>query len=133
MSKEVRRSDAGYLSGVSIYRAKRCSGCPLRTMCHKSKYNRKIEVNHTLNGYKARIRELLLSDEGLRHRSNRPVEPEAVFAQIKESGQFRRFRLKGISGANLEFGLKALAHNLRKMAAKCRLSSFCYRFYKSAA
>lgn len=73
-------------------------------------------MNHTLDDYKARARVLLTSEQGLKHRSNRPIEPEAVFGQIKECGKFRRLRLRGLTGAKIEFGLKALAHNLRKLA-----------------
>lgn len=111
-----RRSEADYLSRISIYRASRCQGCPVRGKCHKSKDNRQIEVNHKLNRYKQRVVSLLTSDEGIYHRGKRPVEPEAVFACIKEAGKFRRLRLRGIKGANIEFGLKALAHNIRKLA-----------------
>ncbi|MGL5683658.1 MAG: IS1182 family transposase, partial [Marinifilaceae bacterium] len=113
---EKRKTDAGYVSTVSIYKAKRCKGCPLRSMCHKSKNNRQIEVNHKLNQYKDEVRTLLKSPEGLYHRGKRPIEPEAVFGHIKECGSFRRFRLRGLKGAEIEFGLKALAHNMRKLA-----------------
>ena len=113
---EKRKTDAGYVSTVSIYKAKRCKGCPLRSMCHKSKNNRQIEVNHKLNQYKDEVRTLLRSPEGLYHRGKRPIEPEAVFGHIKECGGFRRFRLRGLKGAEIEFGLKALAHNMRKLA-----------------
>lgn len=114
----------GYQQTVSIYRATRCEGCPLRGQCHKSKRNRQIEVNHTLDDYKARVRELLTSKQGLRHRNNSPIEPEAVFGQIKECGKFRRLRLKGMTGAKIEFGLKAIAHNLGKLAKAWTKSSF---------
>lgn len=114
---------SGYEQTVSIYRATRCEGCPLRGQCHSSKRNRQIEVNHTLEGYKARARELLTSEQGLQHRSRRPIEPEAVFGQIKKCGRFRRLRLRGMSGAKIEFGLKALAHNLRKLALAWTKSS----------
>ena len=117
---------SGYQQTVSIYRATRCEGCPLRGQCHKSNRNRQIEVNHTLDGYKARARELLTSEQGLRHRRNRPIEPEAVFGQIKECGKFRRLRLRGITGAKIEFGLKALAHNLRKLALAWAKASFLH-------
>ena len=46
----------------------------------------------------------------------RPVEPEAVFGDIKYDHGFKRFRLKGMAKVNVEFGLVALAHNLRKYA-----------------
>ena len=129
--QEKRYTASGYQQTVSVYRARRCEGCPLRGQCHKSKRDRQIEVNHTLDDYKARARELLTSEQGLKHRSNRPIEPEAVFGQIKECGRFRRLRLKGLTGAKIDFGLKALAHNLRKLALAWAKSSFCDKFLSS--
>lgn len=129
--QEKRYTDSGYQQTVSVYRASRCQGCPLRGQCHKSKRDRQIEVNHTLDDYKARARELLTSEQGLKHRSKRPIEPEAVFGQIKECGRFRRLRLKGLTGAKIDFGLKALAHNLRKLAQAWAKSSFFDKFLYS--
>ncbi len=129
---EKRYTASGYQQTVSVYRASRCQGCPLRGQCHKSKRDRQIEVNHTLDDYKARARELLTSEHGLKHRSKRPIEPEAVFGQIKECGRFRRFRLKGLTGAKIDFGLKALANNLRKLAQAWAKSSFLNKFLPSA-
>ena len=129
--QEKRYTASGYQQTVSVYRASRCEGCPLRGQCHKSKRDRQIEVNHTLDDYKARARELLTSEQGIKHRSNRPIEPEAVFGQIKECGRFRRLRLKGLTGAKIDFGLKALAHNLRKLAQAWAKSSFFDKFLSS--
>ena len=129
--QEKRYTASGYQQTVSVYRASRCEGCPLRGQCHKSKRDRQIEVNHTLDDYKARARELLTSEQGIKHRSNRPIEPEAVFGQIKECGRFRRLRLKGLTGAKIDFGLKALAHNLRKLAQVWAKSSFFDKFLSS--
>ena len=131
ISQEKRYTASGYQQTVSVYRACRCEGCPLRGQCHKSKRDRQIEVNHTLADYKARARELLTSEQGIKHRSNRPIEPEAVFGQIKECGRFRRLRLKGLTGAKIDFGLKALAHNLRKLAQAWAKSSFFDKFLSS--
>lgn len=129
--QEKRYTASGYQQTVSVYRASRCQGCPLRGQCHKSKRDRQIEVNHSLDDYKARARELLTSEQGLKHRSKRPIEPEAVFGQIKECGRFRRLRLKGLTGAKIDFGLKALAHNLRKLAQAWAKSSFFDKFLSS--
>ena len=125
---EIRYTASGYQQTASVYRATRCDGCPLRGQCHKSKRDRQIEVNHTLDDYKARARELLTSEQGLKHRRKRPIEPEAVFGQIKECGKFRRLRLRGLTGAKIEFGLKAIAHNLRKLALARAKSSFLILF-----
>lgn len=112
-------SDMGYESMVSIYRAPNCKGCPLRSMCYKGENDRRtIEVNHKVNSYRARARELLNSEEGLRHRSNRPIEPEAVFGNIKYNHGFKRFKLKSKEKVSVEWGLVAIAHNLRKYIAK---------------
>ena len=113
-----RRSSTGYESQVRIYEAEDCVGCGLREQCHKSKANRRIEINAELQGYRKRARELLLSPEGLDHRSRRPIEPEAVFGQIKANRQFRRFLLRGLDKVTIEFGLIALAHNLMKLWVK---------------
>ena len=92
--------------------------CPLRGMCYKANADRRtIEVNHNNNAYRARIRELLTSEDGLRHRSKRPIEPEAVFGNIKFNHGFKRFRLKSTEKVSVEWGLVAIAHNLRKYIA----------------
>ena len=108
-------SDLGYQSQSSLYQAENCQDCPLRTQCHKAKGNRVIELNHKLLAYRRRAKELLMSEEGLRHRSKRPVEVEAVFGQLKKNRMFNRFRMRGIKKVEIEFGLLAMAHNLLKM------------------
>ena len=112
------RSDLGYESVLSVYRAKDCSRCPLRGMCHKGKGNRVITVNHRNNELRAMARVLLTSEEGLRHRSARPVEPEAVFGQIKNNNGFRRFRYRGTRLVAAEFATVAVAHNIRKYISR---------------
>ena len=118
------KSDLGYESTVSRYRAQDCTACPLRGMCYKGISDRRtIEVNHQANAYKAEAKRLLTSERGLHHRSNRPIEPEAVFGDIKQNHGFKRFRLKSNVKVKVEFGLVALAHNLRKYIAMERMRS----------
>ena len=111
-------SELGYTSTKSVYIAKDCSRCPLRGMCYKGKADRRtIEVNHRNNTLRKKVRELLTSEEGLMHRSRRPIEPEAVFGQIKYNHGFKRFKLKSTEKVSVEWGLVAIAHNLRKYVA----------------
>lgn len=112
----TRITELGYESTIDKYVCEDCSDCPLKSECTKAKGNRQIEVNHTLNEYKRQVRDLLTSERGLYHRSKRPIEPEAVFGQIKDAHHFRRFRLRSMPKVNIEFGLVAMAHNLRKLA-----------------
>lgn len=113
-----RISERGYHSEVSYYQAIRCEGCPLRGSCHKAQGNRRIEVNYNLQRHKEIARANLTSERGLMHRSRRPIEPEAVFGQIKSNRRFNRFRLKGLEGVAVEFGLISIALNISKMAKK---------------
>ena len=111
-------SELGYRSCVAVYSASRCTGCPLRCMCYKGKSERRVmEVNHRANALKRQARELLTGERGLMHRSRRPIEPEAVFGDIKFNHGFKRFRLRSVRKVRVEFGLVALAHNLRKYSA----------------
>lgn len=113
-----RISERGYHSEVSYYQAKRCDGCPLRGSCYKAEGNRKIEINHNLQRHKEIARENLTSERGLMHRSRRPIEPEAVFGQIKANRKFNRFRLRGLEGVAVEFGLISIALNISKMVKR---------------
>ena len=48
--------------------------------------------DHQLMRYKQQARDRLTSEKGLKHRSNRPIEPEAVFGQMKYDMHYKRFR-----------------------------------------
>lgn len=49
------------------------------------------------------------------------MEPEAVFGLLKSNNRFNRFTMRGMEMVNLEFGLMALTHNLRKLVEMCFL------------
>ncbi|MDN3659549.1 IS1182 family transposase, partial [Ferruginibacter paludis] len=112
-----KKNDNGFEQTISRYQAKNCNGCPLRGVCHQSKDNRSIEVNHALNKHKQKARQLLTSEEGIKHRKQRPQDVEAVFGNIKQNKGFRRFMLRGKAKVTTEFGWIAIAHNLKKKVA----------------
>jgi Transposase DDE domain len=109
-----RKTEAGFYQNMSHYQAQNCEGCPRRTQCFKAKRNISIERNHNLERHKQKTRELLLSETGIQKRKQGTADVEPVFAQLKHNHHFRRFTLKGIKKVDLEFGLMAIAHNLRK-------------------
>lgn len=117
IAERERTTENGYRQHYKIYQAQNCSGCPLRGLCHKSKGNRQIQVNHRLQELKAKAREKLLSEKGIYHRKKRPADVETVFGNIKGNYNFKRFMLRGKYKVEIEAGLLAIAHNLRKMAA----------------
>jgi len=112
-----KKTKSGYAQKLSHYQTKNCNGCPIRGICHGFKENRSVERNHHLEQYKEKIRKLLTSQQGIKKRKQRSVEVEPVFAHLKHCNGFKRFTLKGLKKVELEFGLHALAHNLRKKGA----------------
>lgn len=113
------KTASGYHSDNARYLAQNCNGCPLRCLCYKAKGDRRtIEVNHRLNGYKRKARELLTSEEGLKHRGRRCIEPEAVFGQMKFNMAYRRFRHFGKDKVTMDFAFFAIAFNIKKMCSK---------------
>lgn len=113
------KTASGYRSESACYRAQNCKGCPLRCLCYKAKDDRRIiEVNHRLNEYKRKARQLLTSEEGLRHRGRRCIEPEAVFGQMKSNMAYRRFRHFGKDKVTMDFAFFVIAFNIKKICSR---------------
>lgn len=110
-------NEHGYRSTIRRYRAVNCQGCPLRSSCTKAKGNRIVEANPHLMEYKRKARELLLSEEGIRHRKKRAIEPEAVFGQMKFDMGYKRFRHRDFDKVQMDFGIFAMAFNLKKLCS----------------
>lgn len=109
-------SKLGYKKTIRKYTCEDCSNCPNKKECTKSQGNRSIQINLRLNELKLEQKEKLLSEEGVKLRKKRCIEPESVFGQIKWNGGFKRFLMGGLDKVNLEFGLISIAHNFRKWA-----------------
>jgi transposase/signal peptidase I len=118
VGKKKSKTASGYTSTATIYEAKNCKGCPLKSLCTNAKGNRRVEVNHNLNRHKQKVRELLTSEEGIYHRSQRPIEPESVFGQTKSNKHYNRFRHFKKDKVLMDFAIFAIAFNLGKLHLK---------------
>ena len=107
----------GFKQKIKKYQALNCEGCPLRGVCYKAKGNRAIEINHNLRQYKTEARKKLNSEKGIYHRKKRSCDVEPVFGNIKNNHNFKRFMLRSKPKVEIEAGLLAIAHNLRKKVA----------------
>ena len=76
------------------------------------------ENNPELAAIRMKTYELLCSQRGEKLRKQRCWDVETVFAQLKNNKGFKRYHLRGQNKVEIETGLLALAHNLRKMAGK---------------
>jgi transposase len=118
LKEKIKITDNGFKQTKRLYQAHDCGGCPRKECCHNRQGNRIIEVNPKLNHYKSIIRERLTSKRGIKYRSQRPVDVEAVFGIIKGNRNYRKFLLRGLEKVEIEIGLLALSHNLSKIAAR---------------
>ena len=85
--------------------------CPMgQHMENKGTYSKVTTTGFikTLTKYEAK--------KGIKKRKQRCHDVEPVFASIKHNHGFKRFMLPGKQKVNIETGLLAMAHNLRKKA-----------------
>ena len=113
----TRTTATGFKQTLTTYKANKCRGCPIRDACHDQKGNRIVVINHRLRKLKQQANAKLKSEKGIAYRKKRPADIEPVFANLKHNKNFKRFMLKGLNKVEIETGLLAIAHNLRKIAA----------------
>lgn len=107
----------GFEQTLTKYRTTKCSNCPVQLQCNNGHSIKKIELNHNLNRLRNKATKRLKTKKGIRKRKQRCWDVEAVWGDIKYNHHFNRFMLRGIEKINVETGLLALAHNLRKKVA----------------
>ena len=98
----VRTTIHGYRTSIREYEYSGCAACPLKPECTQAAGNRRIWINPTLKRYQDHARRMLLSDPGIKLRSQRAVEVETVFGRIKQDWGFRRFTLRGMEKVKTE-------------------------------
>jgi hypothetical protein len=113
----IRKTSTGFEQSIKRYQAQNCVTCPMNGACHKSKGNRIIEINENLNRLKHKAHQLLNSEQGIQKRKKRCFDVEPVFGNIKQNHNFKRFMLRGKAKVEIEWGLIAIAQNIRKKAA----------------
>lgn len=125
----------GYQRNIRVYESEGCTGCPLYEQCRgpraKPDTNRKIRRSEKLETFKTQVKQRLTSDKGIQKRSQRGVDVETPFANIKYNMAHRRFVLRGIDKVNIEFQFLAIAHNLKKVY--CEQTGIWQEYYAQRA
>ncbi len=117
IGNKVNKTATGFVQSARMYQATNCGKCPLNGACHKYQGDRIIQVNVNLQRQKQQADELLKSEDGIIKRKRRCFDVEAVFGNIKHNHNFRRFMLRGKQKVEIEWGLIAIAQNIRKKVA----------------
>ncbi|SDB87793.1 ABC-2 type transport system ATP-binding protein/transposase [Shouchella lonarensis] len=119
----ARRTDTyGYTRDFKIYECESCTECPFKSACTKARGNRQIHYNPVYEELKAKQHRKLNTEDGRTLYQKRKTDVESVFGHVKQNLVFRRLYPRGKEKVHIELGLVALAHNLRKIAARNRLS-----------
>lgn len=116
--KETREvtTDNGYTTRLKIYRCINCDRCPVAALCKRGAGNRSIQINPTLDAYRAQARVNLTSERGMALRKQRGVDVEPPLGDIKFNQGYNRCRLRGEEKVKVELGILSIAHNAKKVA-----------------
>ena len=120
------KSKTGYVSEKTIYKCEDCSGCPYKSDCIKGnncktpleERTKKLQVAKTFLKQRNEDLERILSDDGILFRTNRSIQAEGSFGDLKQDMQFRRCLSKGTSNVLAESTLLAMARNINKLHNK---------------
>jgi transposase len=101
-------------NGVLVYRARSrdCASCALKARCTKAA-SRVLSVN-AHEDVRQRVASLA-GTEAFKKSARERRKVEMLFAHLKRHLNFRRLRLRGMTGARDECMLAAVAQNLRKL------------------
>ena len=116
-SKTTEIRPGGYERTTLSYESTDCSECSLANSCKKQDQERRqFSFSPAWDKYKQQARERLSTEKGCELKKQRSVDVESSFGDIKYNQGYSRFRLRGLKKVNIEWGLIAISHNLRKVA-----------------
>ena len=124
------KSKTGYVSEKTIYKCEDCSDCPYKNDCIKGnncktpleERTKKLQVAKTFLKHRKEDLERIRSDEGILFRTNRSIQAEGSFGDLKQDMQFRRYLSKGTANVLAESILLAMARNINKLHNKIQKS-----------
>lgn len=120
------KSKTGYVSEKTIYKCEDCKECPYKGECIKGnncktpleERTKILQVAKTFLKYRQEDLKRILSEEGILFRTNRSIQAEGSFGDLKQDMQFRRYLSKGTANVLAESILLAMARNINKLHNK---------------
>lgn len=74
-----QKSKNGYESDVTVYECEDCTGCPYKEKCTKSNKSKKLYVSKKFIGQRQTLYENIMSEFGIKYRTNRSIQAEGAF------------------------------------------------------
>jgi len=100
--------------GRQIYRTHQCRSCPQAAACRARCGKKEVHVP-LADSARGRLERRMASEAGQAMYAQRKQIVEPVFGRFKHNWGLRRFLLRGTSGAQAEWSLTCIGHNLRKL------------------
>lgn len=114
-AEKVKIEYAGIHPKISVYyQNKHCNECTVKSMCTKAKGGRSAQVVPALQKMHEEIDELLETKQGKEWMSQRSVQAEGCFGDIKQNFEYTRLKRRGESGVKVELYLVSIGYNIRK-------------------
>ena len=126
VSERSRKSQAGYLTRLSVYECEDCKGCPFKSRCIKGNHSdipmeerrKRMEISRVFERQRRESLENITTDEGCMLRMNRSIQAEGTFAELKEDRKFKRYLCRGKPNVLTETFLILLAQNVCRLDRK---------------
>jgi len=120
------KSKTGYVSQKTIYKCEDCNDCQYKSDCIKGnncktpleERTKTLQVAKAFLKYRQEDLKRILSEDGILFRTNRSIQAEGSFGDLKQDMQFRRYLSKGASNVLAESTLLAMARNINKLHNK---------------
>jgi transposase len=115
---KTRKSKSGFKSHVKVYECASCDNCKNKTLCTKSKYNKRLYVSYNFIKYREESLSNITNAKGIIFRVNRSIQVEGAFGVLKQDYGFWRLSRRGYSNVKNEFTLHCIAFNINKYCNK---------------
>ena len=128
-----KQHKSGYVSELSVYRCTNCQRCGFRKQCQRlgePMKNKALNINKKYNELQKDNIERFLSEEGIRLRTNRSIQVEGAFGQIKQDYSYKRVLRKGKEAVYKELLFLALGFNIRKLHNRIQEDRINQRFLR---
>jgi len=102
------------------YSSKECRECPVVGDCTKSKTRQRRVRRYKVDELKEALKEVMENPRARKAYSMRKAVVEPVFSVFRGPMKFTRFLRRGLKNVAGEFGLRALAYNIRNLVRYAR-------------
>jgi transposase len=129
--KQKERKAGNEVYSVRVYKCTACKTCAKRSACTSSQSGRRVERSDQDDAIERQMaRQASPECQALLKMRSQIIEP--FFSFVKDSGGFRRFTQRGLTGAGVQWSLICTTHNLKTLAGMLQAGRFTWEQFRAA-